>query len=103
MTRPTLAVADIFRCHGGLEDPGAGQGNFKTPALREIARTAPYMHDGSIATLEGVIDYYDRGGNRNRNPGPDAELHPLRLTPGEKHALAAYVRSLNGVVSQSSR
>ena len=78
-----------------------GQGNFKTPTLREIARTAPYMHDGSIATLEDVIEYYDRGGNRN--PGLDAELHPLRLTPAEKHALAAYLRSLNGVVSQSSR
>ena len=80
---------------------GAGQGNFKTRTLREIARTAPYMHDGSIATLEDVIEYYDRGGNRNS--GLDAELHPLRLTPGEKHALAAYLRSLNGVVSQSSR
>ena len=57
---------------GKFADPGAGQGNFKTPTLREIARTAPYMHDGSLATLEDVIEYYDRGGNRN--PGLDPEI-----------------------------
>jgi cytochrome c peroxidase len=45
---------------GRFTDAGAGQGNFKTPTLREIARTAPYMHDGSLATLEEVIEYYDR-------------------------------------------
>ena len=50
---------------GKLADLGAGQGNFKTPTLREVARTAPYMHDGSLATLEDVVEYYDRGGNRN--------------------------------------
>ena len=44
---------------GKPEDRGA----FKTPTLREVARTAPYMHDGSLATLADVIDYYDRGGN----------------------------------------
>src|SRR5687768_250953 len=43
------------------EDRGA----FKTPTLREIARTAPYMHDGSVATLEDVVEFYDRGGNKN--------------------------------------
>jgi cytochrome c peroxidase len=52
---------------GRLTDVGAGRGEFKTPTLREAARTAPYMHDGSLATLEEVIDYYDRGGNRNFN------------------------------------
>ena len=48
---------------GKFADAGAGLGNFKTPTLREVARTAPYMHDGSLATLEDVIEYYDRGGN----------------------------------------
>ena len=43
---------------GKFSDPGAGQGNFKTPTLREIARTAPYMHNGGIATLEDVIEYH---------------------------------------------
>jgi len=80
---------------GKLTDPGAGQGSFKTPTLREVARTAPYMHDGSLATLEEVIEFYDRGGNRN--PGLDAELRPLRLTPAEKQALVAFLRSLTGV------
>ena len=41
-------------------------------------RTAPYMHDGSLATLEDVVDYYDRGGNAN--PGLDQELRPLHLS-----------------------
>jgi cytochrome c peroxidase len=72
------------------EDRGA----FKTPTLREIARTAPYMHDGSRVTLAEVVDYYDKGGNAN--PGLDLELRPLRLTDGEKHALVTFLESLNG-------
>ncbi|MCC6395212.1 MAG: c-type cytochrome [Bryobacterales bacterium] len=79
---------------GHFSDAGAGQGNFKTPTLREIARTAPYVHDGSLATLEEVIRYYDRGGNQS--PGLDAEIRPLRLTSVEKRALIAFLRSLNG-------
>jgi len=79
---------------GKFADPGAGQGNFKTPTLREIARTAPYMHDGSIATLEDVIDYYDGGGNRN--PGLDPELRPLHLSSTEKQSILAFLRGLNG-------
>lgn len=79
--------------NGNFGDVGAGQGNFKTPTLREVARTAPYMHDGSLATLEDVINYYDRGGNPN--PYLDVELHPLHLTAGEKGALAAFLRSLS--------
>jgi cytochrome c peroxidase len=59
---------------GRLTDQGAGRGDFKTPTLREIDRTAPYMHDGSLATLEDVIEYYDCGGNRN---------HYLRTGPGQ--------------------
>ena len=59
---------------GKPEDRGA----FKTPTLREVARTSPYMHDGSIASLEEIVDYYDRGGNRN--PTLNAELRPLGLS-----------------------
>lgn len=81
-----------------LTDPGAGNGAFKTPTLREIARTAPYMHDGSFARLEEVIDYYDRGGNPN--PFLDPELRPLHLTAAERPALVAFLRSLNGHVSE---
>ena len=72
-------------------------GKFKTPTLREIARTAPYMHDGSIDTLEDVVDFYDRGGNDN--PFRDRELRPLRLSKDEKTALVAFLRSLTGTVS----
>jgi cytochrome c peroxidase len=86
---------------GKLADPGGGRGDFKTPTLREIARTAPYMHDGSVGTLEDVIDYYDRGGNRNSNL--DTELHPLHLSASEKQALAAFLRSLNGQISKARR
>ena len=78
---------------GSFADPGAGHGDFKTPTLREIARTAPYMHDGSLATLEDIIGYYDRGGNRN--PQLDSELHPLHLSADEKHNLASFLRSLS--------
>lgn len=79
---------------GRFTDAGAGQGNFKTPTLREIARTAPYVHDGSLATLEEVIEYYDRGGNQS--PGLDPEIRPLRLTATEKQDLLAFLRSLTG-------
>ena len=79
------------------EDRGA----FKTPTLREITRTAPYMHDGSLTTLDEVIDYYDRGGNAS--PGRDPELRPLRLTPEEKRSLAAFLRSLSGTMREGLR
>lgn len=76
----------------------ADRGAFKTPTLREVPRTAPYMHDGTLATLEDVIEYYDRGGNRN--PYLDPELRPLRLTPEEKMAIVAFLRSLSGTVDR---
>jgi cytochrome c peroxidase len=76
------------------EDRGA----FKTPTLREIARTAPYMHDGSFLTLEEVVDYYDRGGNRN--PGLDRELRPLRLAPEDKRVLVEFLKALDGRIQE---
>ena len=78
---------------GKEEDRGA----FKVPTLREVARTAPYMHDGSLATLEDVVDFYSDGGRQN--PYLDRELRPLRLTEDEKTAVVAFLRSLTGVVS----
>ena len=83
---------------GKLADQGAGEGKFKVPTLREVARTAPYMHDGSLKTLVEVVDYYDRGGNAN--PNLDEDLHPLHLTAGEKSALAEFLRSLSGTVRE---
>ena len=67
---------------------------YKTPTLRNIALTAPYMHDGSIATLEEVVDYYDRGGIDN--PLKDPRVKPLQLSAGEKRALVAFLKSLTG-------
>ena len=78
-----------FALTGRVEDRGA----FKTATLREIARTAPYMHDGSLATLDDVVDYYDRGGNAA--PGLDAELRPLHLTDAERASLVAFLGALN--------
>ena len=89
---------------GRLHDEGravvtsleADRGAFKTPTLREISRTAPYMHDGSLGTLEDVVEYYDRGGNRNS--GLDPELRLLKLTDAEKRALTAFLHALTGTV-----
>ena len=72
----------------------ADRGAFKTPTLREIARTAPYMHDGSLPTLESVVEFYDGGGRAN--PGLDREIRPLNLSPGDKKDLVALLRALTG-------
>jgi cytochrome c peroxidase len=98
-TDESLHNTGIAWRNGELADAGAGQGNFKTPTLREIARTAPYMHDGSVPTLEEVVEYYDRGGNRN--PNLDPEIHPLRLSAEEKRNLAAFLRSLSSLSSST--
>jgi cytochrome c peroxidase len=79
-------------------------GRFRTPTLRNIALTAPYMHDGSIATLEEVIDHYEAGG-RTIDDGPYAgrgAVSPLkdkfmvgfRLAPEERADLLAFLESL---------
>ena len=73
-------------------------GRFKTPTLREIARTAPFMHDGSLSTLDQVIDYYDRGGNRN--PNLDSAIQPLHLPPEDKRAIVAFLRTLSGRIRE---
>jgi cytochrome c peroxidase len=83
---------------GSLTDIGAGKGNFKTPTLREVARTAPYMHDGSLATLEDVIEFYSKGGRPN--PDLDPEIRPRNFTAEEKRALLAFLRSLSGHIRE---
>lgn len=69
-------------------------GAFKTPTLREVALTGPYMHDGSMSTLREVIDFYDQGGNPN--PGLDPKMVPLKLSESEKADLEAFLRALSG-------
>jgi cytochrome c peroxidase len=83
-----------YKVTGKPEDKGA----FKTPTLREITRTAPYMHDGSLATLEEVIDFYDGGGKANL--ALDRDIRPLKLNAAEKKALAAFLRSLRGQITE---
>lgn len=72
------------------EDKGA----FKTPTLREIEHTGPYMHDGSLKTLEEVVEHYDKGGTKNE--WLDARIKPLKLTPQDKKDLVAFLKALSG-------
>ena len=66
------------------------RGAFKTPTLREIAKTAPYMHDGSLKTLEEVVEHYNKGGIANE--WLDEELVPLNLTADEKDAVVTFMK-----------
>jgi len=70
-------------------------GSFKTPPLRDVEHTAPYMHDGSHATLEEVVEYYDRGGIPNKNLYPIMRK-PLGMTDQEKQELVSFLKALNG-------
>lgn len=76
------------------EDIGA----FKTPSLRNIARTAPYLHDGSLVSLPEVVDYFDRGGqlraNAAANPFQSPLIRPLHLSEQQKQDLVAFLESL---------
>jgi cytochrome c peroxidase len=89
----------------GLRDGDLGRGKnlnipsmqhaFKTPGLRSITLRKPYMHDGSIATLEDVIEHYNRGSKVDR-ASVATELHPLRLSRDEKKLLLEFLKSLTG-------
>lgn len=84
------------------DDPGRGaqlpqipvmHSAFKTPTLRNIAARAPYMHNGSVATLDEVIEAYDRGGFVAR-PSLSPEIRPLQLRPQQKRDLLAFLKTL---------
>src|SRR5438445_2726034 len=66
---------------------------FKTPGLRDATRHAPYMHDGSVSTLTGVIDYYDRGGNPGKGRSPF--IYRIGLTKSEERDLLEFLRTLD--------
>ena len=70
----------------------ADMGKFRVPTLRNVALTAPYMHDGSLATLEAVLDHYVRGGRRS--PHLDARIRPIVLSAAERSDLLAFLASL---------
>lgn len=107
--------ANCAKCHSGwrftddsfhdIGVPGADSGRgkilgledmhfaFKTPTLRNVDRRAPYMHAGTEATLEDVVDLYDRGG-RVRRPSLSPEIKPLHLTAAERRTLVAFMHTL---------
>ena len=116
-----LRGADCFHCHGGtlftdhqfhnnglpLDDADIGRmavtgaaadrGKFKAPSLRNIARTAPYMHDGRFAALEDVIEHYSSGVQRSETLDPNLAKHPaagIELTAEQKHDLVAFLKTL---------
>lgn len=70
------------------------KGAFKTPTIRNVALSAPYMHDGSIATLEEVVEWYDKGGHPH--PQLSEKIRPLKLTSQEKADLVAFMQACTG-------
>jgi cytochrome c peroxidase len=73
---------------------------FKTPGLREISRRSPYMHDGSLATLEQVVEHYDRGGVDR--PSRSDLVKPLGLTTQEKSDLVVFLKTLTSDLSPTA-
>ena len=90
-----LAEPDVGR--QSISKLSGDRGSFKTPTLRDIDRTAPYMHDGSMATLEDVIEHYSNGGIDN--PQLDEEIFKLDLTDQEKKDLVLFLKE--GLASQN--
>ena len=83
--------ADLGRRRVTLKEEDVGK--FRVPTLRNIGLTAPYMHDGSLPTLEAVIDHYIKGGTDHPNKSP--LILPLSLNAGEKADLIAFLHSLS--------
>jgi cytochrome c peroxidase len=72
----------------------ADRGAFKTPTIRNVSLSAPYMHDGSQKTLEEVVTWYDEGGHPN--PNLDKDIKALDLSPEEKADLVAFMQACTG-------
>jgi len=75
-----------------LTELESDRARFKVPTLRNVAVTAPYMHDGSLWTLEAVVEHYNSGGQPH--PNKSALVRPLGLTAGEKTDLVAFLKTL---------
>jgi cytochrome c peroxidase len=78
----------------GVTKKDADRGAFKTPTVRDVSKHPPYMHDGSLATLQAVVEHYNKGGNRN--PNLDLKLKPLNLAREEMDALVKFMEALDG-------
>jgi cytochrome c peroxidase len=85
-------ITDLGRYEQTHND--ADKGAFRTPGLRNVALTAPYMHDGSLKTLKDVVDFYAGGGTSN--PQLDSAIHELKLSGQERADLVAFLESLTG-------
>jgi cytochrome c peroxidase len=72
------------------------KGSYRTPSLRDVALTAPYMHTGAVATLEDVVAHYNRGGDPQVTGEVSSRLKPLYLTDQEQHELVAFLKTLTG-------
>ncbi len=83
---------DLGRYEATLQ--AADRWRYRTPTLRNVAVTAPYMHDGSLATLADVVDYYIAGGVPHE--GQDARIRPLTLAVGDRADLVAFLEALTG-------
>ena len=100
--RSLLSFMGVPNYHNLRRDPGffivtkdpADMGKFLTPTLREVSRTGPYMHNGVIKTLAGVVDFYNAGGGKD--PLKDKRIKPLGLSAKEKAALVAFLETLSG-------
>jgi cytochrome c peroxidase len=93
----TAGVPDLGRFEITL-DP-ADRYAFRTPGLRNVEKTAPYMHDGSLPTLEAVVDFYDRGGGRVPNKSP--LIQPLGLTQEERADLVLFLKALTSPAAEA--
>jgi cytochrome c peroxidase len=88
---------DDSRAKYVMADPATiPKGSWRTPSLRDVALTAPYMHTGALATLEDVIAHYNRGAEPMPNGDPSARIKPLFLTASEQADLVAFLRTLTG-------
>ena len=85
-----IALSDSGRARITLDTKDFGK--FRTPSLRNVGLTAPYMHDGRFSTLEDVIEHYNAGGSGAR--GQDPLVVPLSLSPTEKEDLVSFLQSL---------
>jgi cytochrome c peroxidase len=86
---------DTRNTDGGVGDitlNPADLGHFKSPSLRNVEVTGPYMHDGRFTTLEAVLDHYSSGGKNH--PNRDIRVQPLHFTESEKAALIAFLKTL---------
>ena len=88
----TKSFADTGRA--AISRNEAETGAFKTPTLRDVSRHAPYMHDGSLATLKDTVEHYNTGGTPN--PWLSPRMKKLELTPEEVDALVAFMQALDG-------